>query len=89
MKMKERVIIWYRSPEISKFHYLRDNDNFSWGENPYIYLKMSLREYNFIVNNINQKPSIIKMKMSNVKNIPVKTYSNTSKRSMEKAYLML
>ena len=52
-------------------------------------LNMSLQEYNFIVNTINQKPSIIKMKMSNVKNAPVKTYSNTSKRNMEQAYLML
>lgn len=29
-------------------------------------MKMSLWEYNFIVNNFNQKPRIIKTKMSNV-----------------------
>ena len=52
-------------------------------------LNMFLWEYNFIVNNINQKPSIVKTKMSNVKNISVKTYSNTPKRSIEKRYLML
>ena len=52
-------------------------------------LNMSLREYNFIVNNINQKPSIVKTKMSNVKNIPYKTYSNTPKRSIGKRYLIL
>ena len=42
-----------------------DNSYNNWHMSEYE-LKMSLREHNFIANNTNQKPSIIKTKMQNV-----------------------
>ena len=36
MKIKERIIRWYHSPEILKFYLSSDNGNILWGEKPFI-----------------------------------------------------